>query len=115
MPILLTSDRDGIAVTGPEALSLLAAGCAVVDLDDGDAADPHHHNYKELPMPRKYPWPLGKLDHDIAVELFAEAKHSGRSVSAIVAEAVADHFNAKLARGDGDAVRSADRGPAKAA
>lgn len=47
-------------------------------------------------MPKRYPWPLTKLDRDIAAELFAEAKHSGRSLSSIVAEAVAEHFNAKL-------------------
>lgn len=66
-------------------------------------------------MPLRYPWPLAKLDRDIATELFAEAKHSGRSVSAIVAEAVAEHFNAKLERGDADTARNADRCPAEAA
>ena len=66
-------------------------------------------------MHKRYPWPLAKLDRDIAAELFSEAKHSGRSVSAIVAEAVAEHFNAKLEHGDTDATCIADRRPAEAA
>jgi len=96
MPILLTSDRDGIAVTGPEALSLLAAGSAVVDLDDGDAADPYHHNPKELPMPRTYPWPCSKIDRDLMHELHCESKKNGVPITALIEEAVGTFLNAKL-------------------
>jgi hypothetical protein len=45
MPILLTSDRDGFTVSREEAQSLLAAGAAVVDMDDGWTTTP--------PTPRK--------------------------------------------------------------
>jgi len=99
MPILLTSDRDGIAVTGPDALSLLAARCAVVDHGDGDATDPHHHQSTEKTMPRKLPWPMSRIERDVLHELWLEAKRTGQPITAIVQEAVNTHLNRRLDAG----------------
>jgi hypothetical protein len=112
MPILLTSDRDGIAVTGAEALSLIAAGAAVVDGDDGEAAAFYHHQTVEIPMPRSYPWPCSKIDRDLMHELHCESKKNGVPITAIIAEAVGTYLNAKLEQQAVTASPQPDHGPA---
>ncbi len=96
MPIVLTSNRDGFAVTGAEALSLIAAGCAIVAVDDGDPAAFYHHQTEELPMPRKYAWPCSKIDRDLMHELHCESKKNGVPITAIIAAAVGGYLNHRL-------------------